>query len=326
MTPSIQIIDSHTAGEPTRVVVDGGPPLGDGSVAQRLSTFRSDFDHFRTAIVTEPRGSDVLVGALLGQPSDPSCTAAVIFFNNVGYLPMCGHGMIGVVESLRHLGRIDRGEFRFETPAGIVTARVNDDASVSVDNVASYRAKSDVRLRVDSLGTVIGDVAWGGNWFFLVKQPVESLTFARVAHLQRIASDIRRAVNAAGFPEVDHVELFADPQDSDADSRNFVLCPGLEYDRSPCGTGTSAKLACLAADGKLQPGEPWVQEGILGTKFRGQYVWSDDLKQRVDPTITGHAFVTAEAKLILGDHDPFRWGLVGQPVGRGKPPEHHAGG
>ena len=263
-------------------------------------------------MVTEPRGSDVLVGALLCEAADPDNLTGVVFFNNVGYLGMCGHGMIGVVESLRHLGRIGEGEHKIETPVGTVTVNLNRDGSVSVRNVASYRLASELEVHVDGIGRVSGEVAWGGNWFFLTRQCGEPLRPERVGQLQQVAAAIRLAVNEAGFPQVDHVELFDDPVDGASDARNFVLCPGLEYDRSPCGTGTSAKLACLAAEGKLAPGQTWVQEGILGTKFRAHYRWTDETEQAIEPTITGSAFVTAEAKLILDQRDPFRWGLRGQ--------------
>ena len=252
MVHEIDVIDSHTAGEPTRVVLEGGPSLGEGPLGERLKRFRSEFDTFRRAIVTEPRGSDVLVGALLCEPCDSSCLTGVIFFNNVGYLGMCGHGMIGVMETLRSRGRVTSGEYRIETPAGIVTTTLHDDGSVSVNNVESYRVASHVKVHVDGVGTVVGDVAWGGNWFFLTREPrYNDLALERVSQLKQIAAAIRMAVNAAGYPDVDHVELFGEADHPDADSRNFVLCPGLQYDRSPCGTGLSAKLACLHAAGKL---------------------------------------------------------------------------
>lgn len=312
MVHEIRVIDSHTAGEPTRVVLEGGPALGNGPLVERVRRFRSEFDTFRTAIVAEPRGSDVLVGALLCEPSDSSCLAGVIFFNNVGYLGMCGHGMIGVMETLKSCGRVTTGECRIETPVGIVTTVLHDDESVSVHNVESYRIASDVKVDADGVGTVVGDVAWGGNWFFLTREPsYPDLAIARVPELKRIAAAIRAAVNDAGYPDVDHVELFGESDHPDADSRNFVLCPGLEYDRSPCGTGLSAKLACLAADGKLGPGDRWVQQGILGTSFVGQYRWADDSQQRIHPAINGRAFVTAEACLRLDDQDPFRFGIRG---------------
>jgi 4-hydroxyproline epimerase len=308
-TTTIHVIDSHTAGEPTRVVIDGGPPLGRGPLSDRLQRFRQDFDHYRTAIVREPRGSDVLVGALVCEPQDQSCDAGVIFFNNVGYLGMCGHGLIGVVETLRYLERNRTRQLRIETPVGIVAVELNEDGSASIENVTSYRKAQDVGIAVDGIGTVLGDVAWGGNWFYLVREPSEALTIGSVRRLQELAAKIRSAINDAGYPEVDHVELFGQPEHPDSNSRNFVLCPGLEYDRSPCGTGTSAKLACLAADGTLTPGETWLQEGILGTRFAGRYRWDDEAAQTIVPTITGTAFVTSEAKLRLLDDDPFRWGI-----------------
>ena len=308
MPDIIHTIDSHTAGEPTRVIVDGGPDLGSGPLSERLIRFRDSFDEIRTAVVREPRGCDVLVGAMLCDSGDDSCDAGVIFFNNVGYLGMCGHGMIGLVETLRHLGRISGDQCRIDTPVGVVSAKINEDGSISIDNVASYRKAKDVAIEVDAIGTVVGDVAWGGNWFYLVDEPKFELSLDRVDQLQRIAVSIRETVNASGHPEVDHVELFS-KSSTNADSQNFVLCPGLEYDRSPCGTGTSAKLACLAADGKLQSGETWVQAGILETRFRGSYTWQDQSKGTIIPTITGTAFVTAESKLILNERDPFRFGI-----------------
>lgn len=309
MTHEIHVVDSHTAGEPTRVILSGGPDLGDGPLDERLERMRSEFDLFRTATVMEPRGSDVLVGALLCEPADASCLAGVIFFNNIGYLGMCGHGMIGVVETLKHRGRLHHGTCRLETPVGVVTAEIHDDGDVSVGNVESYRVASEVKIDADGVGTVVGDVAWGGNWFFLVREPRQILSLDRIPELMEVSIAIRETVNAEGFPEVDHVELFGEADEPDADAKNFVLCPGLQYDRSPCGTGTSAKLACLAADGKLMPGEPWIQEGILGTSFEGRYQWADPSRERIRPTIKGRAFVTGEGRLLLQSDDPFRWGV-----------------
>ena len=297
--------------KPTRVVIEGGPPLGEGPLVERLELFRNQFDEYRTAIVTEPRGSDVLVGALVCPPSDPDCHTGVIFFNNIGYLGMCGHGMIGLIESLKHCGRIRTACCRIETPVGIVSAEVNDDDTVSVSNVESYRVASDVKIDADGVGTVVGDVAWGGNWFFIVREPRHDLRVEMTEELGDMAGSIRSAVHDAGHPKVDHVMLFGESDRPDVDSRNFVLCPGGGFDRSPCGTGTSAKLACLAADGKLQPGDTWVQEGIMGTAFTGRYCWADRDRGRILPTITGRAYVTGEATLRLHDDDPFAWGLRG---------------
>jgi 4-hydroxyproline epimerase len=283
----ITIIDSHTGGEPTRVVLDG--------------VSADELEKYRRAIICEPRGHEVIVGALLVEPKDASCVAGVIFFNNVGLLGMCGHGMIGVIATLRHLGRIHSGEHRIETPVGVVTALLHDDGRVSVRNVPSYRKAKGVKA-----GGVTGDVAYGGNWFFLVADHGLELTLKNVAQLTRATLAMRAAIHAAGFPEVDHVELFSPPRDATNHSRNFVLCPGGEYDRSPCGTGTSAKLACLAADGKLAPGEVWRQESILGSVFEGRYKAAGD---DVIPTITGEAFITAETTLILDPADPFTLGI-----------------
>ena len=304
----IDVIDSHTGGEPTRVVMSGGPELGPGSIAERLIVFREQHDHFRRAIVNEPRGSDVIVGAMLCPPSDPKCATGVIFFNNVGFLGMCGHGTIGVIATLRHLGLILAGEHRIETPVGIVTATLHADGAVSVENVPSHREACAVKVRVSDLGVVIGDVAWGGNWFFLVETHGQSLTAANVDSLTDFAWRVRQAVNEQGFPEVDHVELFDAPANG-GDSRNFVLCPGKAYDRSPCGTGTSAKLACLAADGKLAEGAEWIQESIIGSKLTGRFRWIDRAKGIIAPAITGHAHINSEATLLLRDDDPFCWGL-----------------
>jgi 4-hydroxyproline epimerase len=302
----IHVIDSHTAGEPTRIVVDGCPPLGESSMADRLERLRSQHDYFRSAVVNEPRGSNALVGAVLCAPQDPSCSAGVIFFNNVGYLGMCGHGTIGLGVTLAYLGRIAPGTHRIETPVGVVSIELHDGGQVTVANVVSYRSTKDVVVDVPEVGRVVGDVAWGGNWFFLTASAPCPLELSYLETLTDYTWRIRQAVNAQGFPEVDHIELFAPPRNPSAHSRNFVLCPGKEYDRSPCGTGTSAKLACLSADGKLAEGEVWRQESIIGTIFDGSYLMCDG---KVHPRIRGSAFITADTHLILQDQDPFRFGI-----------------
>jgi len=218
---------------------------------------------------------------------------------------MCGHGMIGVIATLAHMGRIKAGEHRVETPVGVVTATLHPDGSVSVQNVPSYRKAKDVKVDVPGIGTVCGDVAWGGNWFYLVEDHGQELTLANVEKLTDFTWRVRQAINEQ-FPEIDHVELFGPPSDAKANSRNFVLCPGKAYDRSPCGTGTSAKLACLAADGKLRESEPWVQESIVGSTFTGSYTRRGE---EIIPRITGSAFVNSEATLLLDERDPFCWGL-----------------
>ena len=307
----VSIIDSHTGGEPTRLVLEGGPDLGAGSVADQLAVFRERHDQFRSAVVNEPRGSDVVVGALLVKPQDPSCAIGVIYFNNVGYLGMCGHGTIGLIASLAHLGRIKPGEHRVETPVGVVSTTLAANGEITVTNVPSWRKQHGFVADVPGIGPVNGDVAWGGNWFFLVEKHGQELALNNVERLTDFCWRVRQAVNAQGFPEVDHVELFGAPTVKGANSRNFVQCPGRAYDRSPCGTGTSAKLACLAADAKLAPGAPWVQESIIGSTFVGRYDWLDQKAGKVAPRITGRAYVNSEATLLLDEQDPFCWGIRG---------------
>ncbi|HXG65599.1 MAG TPA: 4-hydroxyproline epimerase [Blastocatellia bacterium] len=307
----IQVIDSHTGGEPTRVVVSGGPDLGTGPMAERLERFRDQYDHFRTAIVKEPRGSEAMVGALLCAPVDPACAAGVIFFDNAGYLGMCGHGTIGLVVTLAYLNRIQPGAHRIETPVGTVGVRLYENGEVAVANVPSYRLAANVAVEVPGHGTVVGDVAWGGNWFFLVNDHGQNLALDNLEALTDFTWRIRQALAQQGITgddghEIDHVELFAASQLEGVDSKNFVLCPGKSYDRSPCGTGTSAKMVCLFADGKLAEGQIWRQESIVGSVFEGSVAVKDD---RIYPTIKGAAFVTAEATLILDERDPFCWGI-----------------
>jgi 4-hydroxyproline epimerase len=304
----ICVIDSHTAGEPTRLIVEGGPDLGSGPLEDRLKRFRHEFDTYRSAVVNEPRGSDVIVGGLLCAPHRADCSVGVIFFNNVGFLGMCGHGTIGLVASLAHAGRLAPGVLRIDTPVGPVAAQLHADGLIDVGNVPSYRKARGVEVNVPGVGVVRGDVAWGGNWFFLVEAPDRALDLANVESLTDFTWRIRQALNAQGYPEVDHVELFGDSP-TGADCRNFVLCPGKAYDRSPCGTGTSAKLACLAADGALAEGERWVQESVIGSSFTASFRWLDRSTGSIAPVISGRAHVTAESTLLLDAADPFRWGI-----------------
>jgi 4-hydroxyproline epimerase len=307
----IQVIDSHTGGEPTRVVIGGGPDLGGGTLAQRRVRFRERFDEFRSAVVNEPRGSDVMVGALLCEPSEPGCVAGVLYFNNIGVLNMCGHGTIGVAVTLAHLGRITAGRYRLDTPVGVVGFEFDGAHTVTLENVPSYRLAAGVRVDVEGIGPVVGDVAWGGNWFFLVGEHGQALELANVERLTDYTWRIRQALTRQGITgkdggEIDHIELFGPPRDPSANSRNFVLCPGKAYDRSPCGTGTSAKLACLFADGKLREGQVWRQESIIGSVFEGSVRCTGG---QVMPRITGTAYVNAEATLLLDPADPFRMGI-----------------
>ena len=307
----VHVIDSHTGGEPTRVVVSGGPDLGVGPLSRRLDRFRHDHDNFRAAVVNEPRGSDVMVGALLCKPVDPGCAAGVIFFNNVGYLGMCGHGTIGLVSTLAFMKRIQPGEHRIETPVGTVNAILHPSGEVTVNNVASYRLAANVEVDVPSYGKVRGDIAWGGNWFFLVRDPSMKLSLGNIEKLTDFTWAIRQALRQQGITgadnqEIDHVELFGPSKLSSVDSKNFVLCPGKAYDRSPCGTGTSAKLSCLYADGRLREGQVWKQESVVGSVFEGSVTVRDG---KIYPSIKGIAYVNAEADLVLDSRDPFCMGI-----------------
>ena len=309
MTP-ISIIDSHTGGEPTRMIIDGGPDLGVGPLSERVERFRDQHDRVRSAVVCEPRGSDVVVGALLCQPHAPDCVAGIIFFNNVAYLGMCGHGMMGVVASLAWRGRLAAGRHRIDTPVGVVEAELHGDGSVTIDNVASYRSRQAVQVDVPGYGPVTGDIAWGGNWFFLIGDHGLELSKTNVDALTAYTTAVRDALEANGITGddralIDHIELFG-PSRTGADGQNFVLCPGKAYDRSPCGTGTSAKLACLAADGELAEGALWRQESIIGSVFETSYQRDGDA---IRPSIRGKAWVNAQATLLFDESDPFVWGI-----------------
>jgi 4-hydroxyproline epimerase len=280
-------------------------------MSERREVLRREHDWLRSAVVNEPRGSDVIVGALLCEPNDPTCTAGVIFFNNVGYIGMCGHGTIGLAVTLAHLWGPQTGAHSLETTVGKVRFEYVDNLRVAVENVPSYRLAANVTVNVDGIGPVTGDIAWGGNWFFLIADHGLEIDLANIDRLTEYTTRIRhaltkRGVTGANGQEIDHIEIFGPPRDRSAHSRNFVLCPGLAYDRSPCGTGTSAKLACLAADGKLREGEVWRQESIVGSVFDASYRREGD---HFVPRITGSAFVTAESTLILNPADPFRAGI-----------------
>jgi 4-hydroxyproline epimerase len=335
----IPYVDSHTGGEPTRLITSLPFDLGTGSVADKLSTLKKDHDDLRRTVLLEPRGSDVLVGALLVEPADPTCQFGVIFFNNVGYLGMCGHGTIGLIASLAYLGKIQPGVIRVETPVGVVEAtlypsslrgaerrsnpltngeiasgenhRPRNDMypnKVSVQNIPAYRHLTHIPVTVDGK-TVHGDVAWGGNWFFLVHDHGMDINMSNLEVLAEFSWRVREQLTADGITgangaEIDHIELFASTPE--ADSKSFVLCPGKAYDRSPCGTGTSAKLACLYGDGKLKVGQTWKQQSVVGSIFEGSVQLDGD---KIIPTITGEAWVMAEGVILVDERDPFGKGI-----------------
>ena len=310
----MRIIDSHTEGEPTRLIVEGGPDLGVGQLIERRRIFAEQYDTFRTFSLFEPRGFDAMVGALLCEPVDQSCAAGIIFFNNAGFLGMCGHGTIGVAVSLAYMGRLDPGMHRLETPVGIVTVDLHDRNTATLENVPSFVYKRELRVVVEGLGVIEGDLAWGGNWFFLTPNAPCAIEPANISQLSLAARAIKDALAGAQIrgtdgAEIDHIEFFGPSPSSDADCRNFVFCPGGAYDRSPCGTGTSAKLACLADRGELPPGSSWIQESIIGSRFIVRY--ARGTAGAVIPRITGRAWVVAEASLIRDPSDPFPNGIGG---------------
>ncbi|MFT5906786.1 MAG: 4-hydroxyproline epimerase [Cryomorphaceae bacterium] len=362
-TTFLKIIDSHTGGEPTRVIIDGCPDLGNGTLAEKQEILKTNHDWIRTSTLLEPRGFPAMVGAILTEPHAPDCSAGVIFFNNTGYLSMCIHATIGLTVTLHHMGLIKAGSHRIDTPAGVVTAHLHDNhCKVSVDNVPSYRYRADVSVALCSCSndgsvgvspsttqalnpskiakhpssknlhcrcgqdahtpvTVTGDIAWGGNWFFLIgeQENAPSINRANIPHLTEFTTAVMHALKENGITgedgmPVDHIEVFGPPADDQSDSRNFVLCSGGEYDRSPCGTGTAAKLACLYADGKLTPGEIWRQSSILNTIFTGTIKPPTETplieSNKITPTITGSAWVNGETTIMINSEDPFSKGIA----------------
>jgi 4-hydroxyproline epimerase len=308
----MRVVDSHTEGEPTRVVLEGWPMPAGATMAERREHMRAHQDHLRRAVVCEPRGHSAVVGALLTPPVTDGSVAGIVFFNNGTFLGMCGHGLIGVVRTLEYLGRLTPGTAQFDTPVGTVCATLDATGTVTIQNVPAYLHARDVAVDVPGLGTVVGDIAWGGNWFFITHLLTAPLELANAVELTRITQQIQDAIRANGITgangeDIDHIEISAAPARPDADARNFVLCSGGEYDRSPCGTGTSATMAALHARGALALGAPWRQESITGGLFTG---WlTAGAAGTLVPHIRGTAFVTADATLRFDPGDPFRAGF-----------------
>jgi 4-hydroxyproline epimerase len=307
----IEVVDSHTEGEPTRVIVGGWPELTASTMEGRRAELAERFDSLWRGVVLEPRGHDALVAALLTPPVSHGAAAGVVFFDNVGPLWMCGHGTIGVVRTLEHLGRIAPGPVRLDTPAGPVGAELGVDGTVTLENVPASSHAQDVTVRLPGGGSVTGDVAYGGNWFFVSETHGERVAPDNMERLREVTLAIQRALADAGVTGaagevVDHVILQGPPARADADRRNYVMCPGGAYDRSPCGTGTSATMAILHARGRLELGRRWRQESITGSVFTG---WLEERDGALRPRIQGRAYVTGRARLLFDPRDPFRGGL-----------------
>jgi 4-hydroxyproline epimerase len=316
---SIEIVDSHTEGEPTRVVIGGWPELAAPTMEGRREELAQRYEALWRAVVLEPRGHDAIVGALLTPPVSRGSAAGVVFFDNVGPLWMCGHGTIGVVRTLEFLGRITPGTVRLDTPVGTVGAELAVDGTVTIENVPAHCHAREVAVNVPGFGRVVGDIAYGGNWFFLARLEGEAIDADNLDRLRTATLAIQRAlakqgITGEGGALVDHVILYGPPRRPDADSKNYVLCPGGAYDRSPCGTGTSAKMASLHARGELAIGQRWRQESITGSLFTG---WLEEREGRIIPHIQGRAFITGRATLLMDPRDPFRHGLV--LAGNGSP-------
>ena len=307
----MHVVDSHTGGEPTRVILDGVPDLGTGPVADRARRLATEHEAFYRSIMLEPRGQPAMVGALMVEPVDPSCVTGVIYFDVDTVLGMCGHGTIGLAVTLAHLGRIEIGTHRIETPVGIVAIELHDANTVTVTNIESRRVQHDVSLNIPGNRSITGDIAYGGNWFFIVDPSPIPVVPENIGAMTELTIAIREASIAAGTggergEPVDHVILQGESPNG-AHGRSFVLCPDDNYDRSPCGTGSSARLACLAADGQLAAGEEIEQESVIGSFYRLSY--QPGPNGGVIPRITGQAFVMAETALIFDSRDPFRAGI-----------------
>ncbi|MGI9177053.1 MAG: proline racemase family protein, partial [Pirellulales bacterium] len=308
--------DSHTIGEPTRVVVDetfaAALALGDGSVRRRRDLFRERYDHVRRALVGDPRGAVAMVGVVLVPPHDPACRLGAFYFNRVGYLDMCGHATIGLAVTLGSLGRIEPGSFRLETPAGSVGVTWHGGIDASFECVPPRRIHRGLAVDCGSGQTVTGDVATSGLWFYLCRDHGIAVTPAEIPRLTDLAWTIRRGLEARGITGdggeiIDHIVLLGPPSTSGNDGKAFVLCPDGAFDRSPCGTGTSALVGCLHEDGLLAEGRTWRQESVLGGIYEARVRREGEI---LVPTVRGQAWITAESELRFAIDDPYRTGLT----------------
>lgn len=318
MTPlpdRLRVVDSHTIGEPTRLVIDDSfverLELGGGTVADRRGVFRERYDHVRRALVGDPRGAEAMVGVIMLPPSEPGCRAGAIYFNRVGYLDMCGHATIGLAVTLGRLGRIAPGPWRLETPAGIVGVSWHGGHEATFECVPPRRIRRGLTVACAAGGRVTGDVATSGLWFFLCRDHGLPLVPEAIPRLLERAWSIRRALEAAGIAgdrgePIDHIVLLGPPQDPGNQGRAFVLCPDGAFDRSPCGTATSSLIGCLHEDGLLAAGERWRQESILGGVYEASYRLDGGVCR---PAVRGGAWITAESELHFDPADPYRSGL-----------------
>lgn len=314
----MHVIDSHTEGEPTRVILSGGPDLGSGSLAERANILATEHQEFYRSVVSEPYGQEAMVGVMLVEPVNSECVAGVVYFDAASVIGMCGHGTIGVAVTLAHMGKIDIGTHKIETPVGIVEVTLSNQNTVTVKNVDSYRTQKRVSVDVKGIGNVVGDIAYGGNWFFLVDDSPTPVLPNNIRGLTEAGIAIREAIHAQGITGenngiIDHIVLYGPALTQKGHTRNFVLCPDNAYDRSPCGTASSARLACLAADKLLLAGHDIHQESTIGSSYTLSYqntISPTSPKGSITPAITGQAFITREATLIHNPNDPLKNGIV----------------
>ena len=327
----IQAVDSHTAGEPTRIVTGGLPPLAGASMAEKRTILQRDHDGLRRALVLEPRGHDAIVLAYLLPPCTPGAHLGVVFANDAGYLGMCGHGAIGVATVAVAMGMVAAvepvTEVVLDTPAGVVPCRVavagGKVKSVTITNVPSFLFAQRVVVPVHGFGKVAADIAYGDNWFAFVEADQLGLMVEKthLPVLMQAATAVREALVREGVrgrhPErsgdeiVDHVKLFAPLAGDEPGARALTLCPGAAYDRSPCGTGTSAKLAVLHAKGELEIGAWFRSQSVLATEFRARVVRETRVGPHpaIVPEVTGSAWITGFPTFVLDPEDPCRFGI-----------------
>jgi len=332
------VIDSHTAGHPTRIVVGGLPKVRGGSVAQKRDYIKSKMDYIRTLLCNEPRGHSCMYGAFLVEPSSEDADFGVIFFSTASYDDMCGHGTIGVATVLTEMNMVRREEptteVTFETPAGLVRVETKvvggKVKSVSFVNVPAFLYKKDISIDVPGYGEVKGDVAFGGNWFFYVNakeigvrvrsENVDALARAGIAIKNEFNKefDLVHPTNPNISRKLLATSIIDIPvKNKNADQNNIVV-EGKWVDRSPCGTGTSGRMAVLFAKNKLGLNEDFVNESITGETFRGRLIGETKVGEypAVVPEITGNAYITGFNHIILDPDDPFgsKGFLLGQKI------------
>lgn len=322
-------IDGHTAGNPVRLAAGGAPLLHGASMAERRLDFLARFDWIRTGLCFEPRGHAMMSGGFLYPPTRADTDAGILFIETSGCLPMCGHGAIGIITFALEHGLIrprTPGALRIETPAGVIEAQYEAEGakvtSVRLTNVASYLAARNVAIDVPGLGPLTLDIAYGGNFYAIIEpqgayRGLDDMGAAQLAAVGRQVRALVRAVIDPAHPEepsirgVSHV-LFADaPKGEGADARNAVFYGESAIDRSPCGTGTSARMAQLAARGRLKAGDQFVHESYIGSRFIGRVVAETTLggHRAIIPSIEGSAFATGFNTIWIDESHPFAHGF-----------------